>query len=205
MAARFTTTGRSGNAGLTITNTTLSGNEANFGGAIVNDGTSGVGTLSLISATLSGNSAPNGGGILNFSGAVTLGNTILHRGSGANLTNDSGVITSNGYNLCDDNGGGFLTATGDQINTDPILGPLKNNGGPTETHAPLSNSPAIDRGKNIDASTEDQRGNARTVIYNEPSIVPPAGGRSKRYRCSRARAGRVARECGFPEAARCGW
>ena len=58
--------------------------------------------------------------------------------------------------------------------TDP--GPLKNNGGPTSTHAPLSNSPAIDRGKDIDATGQDQRGSMRPVTYNDPSIVPPTDG-----------------------------
>lgn len=46
------------------------------------------------------------------------------------------VPSSHGYNLSSDNGGGYLTATGDQINTDPKLGPLQNNGGLTFTHLP---------------------------------------------------------------------
>jgi hypothetical protein len=37
-------------------------------------------------------------------------------------------------------------ATGDQINTDPLLGPLQDNGGATFTHALLAGSPAIDAG-----------------------------------------------------------
>src|SRR5207245_4040288 len=58
----------------------------------------------------------------------------------------SGTIVSLGYNLSSDAGGGFLTATGDQINTDPMLGPLQDNGGPTLTHALLIGSPAINAG-----------------------------------------------------------
>ena len=91
------------------------------------------------------------------------------------------MVTSLGYNLSSDGFGGFLTGTGDQINTDPILGPLKNNGGPTFTHAPLSNSPAIDRGKDIGpispypATGVDQRGSVRPVTYSL-AITPPAGG-----------------------------
>src|SRR5205814_1005019 len=80
-----------------------------------------------------------------------------------------------GYNLCNDDGGGFLTGTGDHINTDPVLGPLGNNGGPTKTHAPLSNSPAIDRGKDIGGTGRDQRGSLRPVT-SDASITPPAGG-----------------------------
>ena len=97
-------------------------------------------------------------------------------------------MTSRGYNLSRDNfsnlnlGSSFLTNTGDQINTDPMLGPLKNNGGPTLTHAPLNGSPAIDKGKDIGpigpaytATGEDQRGSTRPITY-DASIVPPAGG-----------------------------
>jgi hypothetical protein len=56
------------------------------------------------------------------------------------------MITSFGYNLSSDNGGGYLTAIGDQINTDPMLGPLQDNGGATFTHALLPGSPAINAG-----------------------------------------------------------
>ena len=55
-------------------------------------------------------------------------------------------VTSHGYNLASDAGGGVLTAGGDQINTDPMLGPLEDNGGPTFTHELLNGSPAIDAG-----------------------------------------------------------
>ena len=48
--------------------------------------------------------------------------------------------------MSSDNGGGYLTGPGDQINTDPLLGPLQDNGGPTYTHALLPGSPAIDAG-----------------------------------------------------------
>jgi hypothetical protein len=87
----------------------------------------------------------------------------------------AGTVTSNGYNLSSDDGGGFLTATGDQINTDPKLGPLQDNGGPTFTHAVLTGSPAIDQGYNFSGSTTDQRGTgfARTVDLGFPK---PMGG-----------------------------
>ena len=64
---------------------------------------------------------------------------------GENIFNDGGTVTSLGYNLSSDDGGGYLTGPGDQINTDPLLGPLQNNGGPTFTHG-CSGSPAIDAG-----------------------------------------------------------
>src|SRR4029079_18484672 len=40
----------------------------------------------------------------------------------------------------------------------PLLGPLRDNGGPTHTHALLSGSIAIDAGDNIAAASQDQRG-----------------------------------------------
>ena len=166
----------SGVGSLTITNSTLSGNSADIGGGIVNDGQSGNASLIITSSTLSGNTANSGGGIVNQAASVTVGNTILKTGSsGANIFSTGGSVTSSGYNLSNDNGGGFLTDATDQINTDPILGPLKNNGGPTLTHAPLSNSPAIDRGKDIGGTGQDQRGSLRPVTYDS-AIAPPAGG-----------------------------
>jgi len=66
--------------------------------------------------------------------------------SGGTIFVNSGAVTSAGYNLASDNGGGVLTGPGDQINIDPMLGPLQDNGGPTFTHALLPGSPAIDTG-----------------------------------------------------------
>jgi hypothetical protein len=135
---------------LTITNSTIIGNAAVFkqsgrGGGISNGDN---GTLTIIHSTFSGNRADGGaGGIDLSSGMLHLGNTILKAGtSGANLANNSGTVISHGYNLSSDNGGGFLTAAGDQINTEPMLGPLQDNGGPTATHALLTGSPAINAG-----------------------------------------------------------
>ena len=145
--------GSYGSATLTVANSTFSGNSAGvadygWGGAIYNDGYSGSATLMVNNSTFSGNSAGyHGGGIYNGSGMVTIRHTILNAGAwGENLSNAYGSVSSLGYNLSSDNGGGFLTATGDQINTDPMLGPLQDNGGSTFTHELLSGSPAINAG-----------------------------------------------------------
>jgi len=89
----------------------------------------------------------NGGGICN-GGTLEIGNTILNREAGPaeNIFNNGGTITSAGYNLCNDDGGGYLNGPGDLVDTDPLLGPLQNNGGPTATYALLPGSPAIDAG-----------------------------------------------------------
>jgi hypothetical protein len=129
---------------LTITNTTFSSNAARGeGGGCINGG-----MLLITNTTLSGNSATDvGGGVYNI-GTLHIANTVLKRGdSGANISNaNGGTVMSLGYNVSSDDGSGFLTGPGDQINTDPLLGPLQNNGGRTFTHALLPGSPAVDAG-----------------------------------------------------------
>jgi hypothetical protein len=150
----------------TVSNCTLSGNSASYGGGgIFHVGINGSATLSVTNSTLSGNSAPLGAGIYSYGHSSTtldvlnstfsvngiinvfatlrVGSTIF---DASWIDNESGTTNSLGYNLSSDDGGGFLTATGDQINTTPLLGPLQDNGGLTFTHALLTGSPAIDAG-----------------------------------------------------------
>jgi predicted outer membrane repeat protein len=110
-----------------IVNSTISGNSAGTsGGGIYNPY-----SLNVANSTITGNSAPSGGGIYNKrppvgDSVVEISNTILNAGaSGENIFNDGGTITSLGYNLSSDDGGGYLTGPGDQINTDPLLGPCR--------------------------------------------------------------------------------
>jgi hypothetical protein len=147
--------GNAGQASLDVENSTLSGNSAQLsGGGIYNYGPFGIATVQIRDVTFFGNVAQfSGGSIYNFEhvgvGQVTidLGNTIFRAGAvGGNISNDLGTVTSEGYNLSSDDAGGFLTGPGDQISTDPMLGPLQDNGGPTLTHALLPSSPAIDAG-----------------------------------------------------------
>src|SRR6266513_1585330 len=140
-----------GDARLTITNSTISGNSAGEGGGASNEAyNASIATLTITNSTLSGNSAGyGGGGIDNYGGlaVVETKNTVFKAGgSGENIFNYAGTVTSLGYNVSSDDGGGFLTGAGDQINTDPLLGPLQDNGGPTFTHELLTGSPAIDAG-----------------------------------------------------------
>ena len=107
--------------------------------------------MQLTNSTISGNSAGSAGGIYYVQGQYPytneISNTIFNAGAlGENIVNNGATVTSHGYNLSSDDGGGLLTGPGDQINTDPLLGPLQDNGGPTFTHALLPGSPAIDAG-----------------------------------------------------------
>ncbi len=136
---------------LTIVNSTISSNVTSYKGFGNGGGIYNGNALTISNSTISGNSSGgfigDGGGIYLDSGTLQINNTILKAGgNGANIFNNSGTVTSQGYNLSSDDGGGFLTATGDVINTDPLLGPLQNNGGATLTHELLKGSPAINAG-----------------------------------------------------------
>jgi hypothetical protein len=98
-----------------------------------------------------------GGGITNGSGNIVIQNSTINgntaespsgSGFGGNIFSfdNQATIISDGYNLSSDNSADYLSATGDQVNTDPRVGPLQDNGGPTVTHALLADSPAIDAG-----------------------------------------------------------
>jgi len=148
---------------LRVNNSTLSGNSAtdansttDAGGAIVN-----LGSLTVNNSTLSDNSADKGGGIFNFSGTTTLHNTIVADSpTGGNCL---GGITDRGYNI-DEDGSCVDEIVTTSKTTDPLLGPLADNGGPTETHALLPGSAAIDiipQGRGCENTTTDQRGVSR--------------------------------------------
>lgn len=166
----------SGSAVVKLRNCTLTANSAGYGGGGIRSFCLNYGTASVevASTTLSGNSAAVGGGISNDSlthgsAHLAIGNTILNAGaSGENLVSNSGTVTSLGYNLSSDGGGGYLAGAADQINTDPMLGPLQDNGGSTFTHALFAGSPAIDGGTNFTGSATDQRGEARS--FDDPNI-----------------------------------
>jgi hypothetical protein len=154
---------------LYVVNSTVANNSANSfdGGGIYN-----AGTMTLTDSTMAGNSASSGGGILNV-GTVTLGNTIvadntITTGNGPDyygvVTNDSG-----GNLIGNDTDTGDLTSLSDQVNLDPLLAPLGNYGGTTQTMPLLPGSPAIDAGNNALATfnsvalATDQRGLTRIV------------------------------------------
>jgi hypothetical protein len=158
-----------------LTNCTISGNSASdnvcgYGGGILNWGSSAATTLvncTVVNNTASG-SPGQGGGFYNYGGGggtITFKNTIVANnvatGGGNNGYNwGGGTVTSYGYNLDSEDSCGFHE-TSDQINTDPLLGPLQDNGGATPTCALLYGSPAIDAGTCTGAPTTDQRGVAR--------------------------------------------
>jgi CSLREA domain-containing protein len=160
----------------TLTNTTISGNTATSeGGGLYNE----FGTSTLTNTTIVSNTGPAGmgGGITNFD-TTQLKNSIVANNAGGNCETFS-APTSLGHNLESGTDCAF-TSPGDLQSTNPVLGPLANNGGQTETHALLPGSPAIDAGDNIGCPTTDQRGLARPQslvcdigAYEFPDVTPP--------------------------------
>jgi hypothetical protein len=142
--------------GANLVNVTVAFNNASGGGGGSGGGSAvgGIYSGSLINCTVASNSAsiwpssPIGGGTM-----CSLANTLLAGNSPAN----SGTITDAGHNLSSDASCAF-TGIGSVTNTDPKLGPLADNGGPTLTMALLPGSPAIDAGSAIGAPATDQRG-----------------------------------------------
>ena len=148
-----------------IQNSTISGNSA-IGGKFGGHGGAIYGGGIITNCTISGNTTNHQPGGIYANSPVELTHTILN--SGQNIVNAGTTVTSHGFNISSDNGGGFLTGPGDQINTDPLLGPLQNNGGPTSTHALLPGSPAIDAGSPNFAPPPDydQRGPGFARVFN---------------------------------------
>ena len=141
-----------------INNSTFYGNNAQYvGGGIVLSGEEDF-ILVLSNSTLSGNSATYGGGDIDnyYVGTAILQNTIVANSLSGGNCGGLDPITSNGYNLSSDGSCNF-TGPGDLNNTDPMLGPLQHNGGPTQTMALPSGSPAIDAGN--PAGCTDGQGN----------------------------------------------
>ena len=184
-----------GTATLTIINSTVSSNSG-YGIWTIGVGP-GIAVLRLTNSTVSNNSAGPGSGssgLQNISisdGIATaeIANTIFNANHGGSIGNGDvegtigsrATVTSLGYNISDDAAGGdgstgpggLLNGPGDIRNTNPRLGPLQNNGGPTKTHALLVNSPAINAGDPnfnphafIPPLLYDQRGLRFTRVVN---------------------------------------
>jgi hypothetical protein len=162
--------GISNSGTLTVSNSSLSDNSAYRGGGIAN-----FGTLTVSNSTLSDNSANGGifgegGGILN-SGTLMSGNTIVAGNTAFGSPDFKGDLTSQGYNLIGDGTGGSGYADTDLVGTasmpiNPNLGPLQDNGGPTQTMALLSGSPALNAGDPAQLGVADQRGVVRAGGVN---------------------------------------
>ena len=122
-----------------IQDSTIAGNQAaDHGGGLYKES----GPLAISFSTIAGNSAQQGGGNVYMdigqTHATQLRGTILAEGDCV-----QNAVSSQGDNL-DSGASCGLDASKDLINTDPLLGPLAENGGPTQTRLLLPGSPAGD-------------------------------------------------------------
>lgn len=152
-----------------LTNSTVSGNSVSNGeGGGISTGTNGtVGYLTVRNSTIAYNSATYAGGLTGGAdGTAIVGNSIIAENVAPTAPNIGAFFNSLGGNLVNNRADSLgYVATDLPDGTNPLLGALANNGGATQTHALLTNSPAINAGINalaVDADgvplTTDQRG-----------------------------------------------
>jgi hypothetical protein len=159
-----------GTADVRVVNSTISGNHAiGWGGGIVSGS-----SLLLRLTTVTGNTADRTGGSILVNGdplAVELDHAIVANGTPEDLAsrivlspNVPLTITAN-YSLVEAPGSLLLAGAHNLTGVDPLLGPLANNGGPTQTHLPLLGSPVIDAGDPAipGPPPTDQRGFQRII------------------------------------------
>jgi hypothetical protein len=180
------------NTTATLTSCTLSNDSAlNGGGGLCTDGTTVSVTFS--GCTLSNDTAAAGGGVCNTLGTVVLtkctlandsvgvtsgGGGLLNQGTAtvkactfSNDTADHNLIgDGGGSTIVTDQGGNLIGGNGNPV-IDPRLGPLQNNGGPTETLALLADSPAVGHANNARAPATDQRGVTRIDETGETTDI----------------------------------
>ena len=148
-----------------LSNSTITDNSASgVGGAISLDSrnNSGVENLTLFNSIVAGNTDDGTAPDVLAPGDVA--NDLVVENSLIGDTTGSGITPT--------------TGTGNILNQAALLGPLSDNGGPTQTHALLAGSPAIDAGDDdlaVDAEgnplATDQRGGASTRVFDDPTVA----------------------------------
>ncbi len=159
----------------TIVNTTISNNTAvTNGGGIAVDGAS----TTVLFSTITDNTAPTASGIaLSGTGGqatVVTASVVAGNNGGDDIdfwTGSTVSVSSGDDNVFGSFGSGLggVPEAGDAVGvSDPELGPLADNGGPTLTRIPLAGSPVIDRVMTDPSNTAvDQRGVARPQLLGK--------------------------------------
>ncbi|CAB4692438.1 unannotated protein [freshwater metagenome] len=163
----------------TINNSTISANAAldGSGGVYIGSGSSLTVNQSTISANSSAGTSPETGGggiqlgdntsVVTLSGSIVSGNSSGVAGAAdfglySALPSDTGSITATNSLIGEVDSRITVNGTNNVSSTNPMLGALANNGGPTKTMALLTGSPAIDAGPNpvvaFTGNEFDQRG-----------------------------------------------
>jgi CSLREA domain-containing protein len=161
----------------TVENSTITNNSSNGeGGGISADDS----PVNLSNVTLASNHATQGnggGGLIVFGvGVVHARNSLISDNtdsSGSNAPDcatNTGSFVSDGYNLIEDTAGCSFTPDNDLTGLDPSLTGLSDNGGPTQTRAPLPGSPALDA-----ANPANPDGNGMSCLATDQRGVPRGG------------------------------
>jgi predicted outer membrane repeat protein len=162
------------NESAAIINSTFSGNSANAsgGGIYFRDAAMSLDYVTITANTADADNDGDGdGGGLYFEASPEVGNSLIAEnsdlsGGGPDCFMDTSFgspLTSLDYNLIGDTTGCDITgATANNLSgVSPVLGPLQDNGGPTQTHALLAGSPALDAANPASCLATDQRGVSR--------------------------------------------
>jgi hypothetical protein len=176
----------------TINNSTISANAALYGGGgvYINPGSSLTINQSTISANSSASSSPETGGggiaigdntsVVTLSGSIVSGNTAGLVGTAdfglySTLPSGTGSFTATNSLIGEVDSRITVNGANNVTTTNPMLGALANNGGPTKTMAPLPGSPAVDAGPDPVATFTgngfDQRGTPWVRIYGGRSDI----------------------------------
>jgi CSLREA domain-containing protein len=141
-------TGSAGGAALmTVINSTVSGNSAADIGGIYSDGS--AATCIIDFSTVANNTANNpvppaqGGGVFQDTtagGSTFISNSISADNIAGSDVDVNDLVSSLNYNHIENPNPTFVPGPNDVVGTDPALGPLANNGGPTQTHLPSAGS-----------------------------------------------------------------
>jgi hypothetical protein len=147
---------------LLVTNSTLANNALKSGGLGAAVYVNSASVVTFTNDTVGLNTAGATGSALDFNAgafgaAITIANTVVDGGPSESCSRVGSTSPSAGGNIEDQNLCGF-TASSDETNTDPHLGPLQNNGGSTDTLLPATGSRAIDAGIDAFCPAADQRG-----------------------------------------------
>lgn len=163
-----------------------------FGGAVFNlDGQLNLTFCTVAANTVTGGTGGTdgqamGGAVYNLafdtggpqSATTTMTNSILSNSvGGVDLANNGGnqaIVLLNGPSLVMSRGGNTPTTGEPTVTADPDLGPLQNNGGPTQTMAITTSSPASNAGAPVEGIVTDQRGEPRPNMPALGAFQPPA-------------------------------
>jgi CSLREA domain-containing protein len=156
----------------TLTNLTVSGNNAAFGtGGIAVTGKGGASaTVTMTNATIAFNRGATEDSLAPWDSddaspaVIQLRNTLITNNAfvgffelNIHVYGVNASVISLGNNLIDFDGSGTINAAGDVTNVDPMLAPLYRSGA-TATHVLRLGSPALNAGTSTGAPSTDQRG-----------------------------------------------